>query len=45
LENDFGFQHDTLKVLKGGIQAWQDAGYGTEQLSGVICSTLALATP
>ena len=30
LEEEFGFEHDKLKALKGGLQGWQAAGYPIE---------------
>jgi transglutaminase-like putative cysteine protease len=31
LEEEFGFQHDRLKVVKGGINAWRQVGYPIEK--------------
>jgi 3-mercaptopyruvate sulfurtransferase SseA len=30
LEDNFGFKHDQLKLLKGGFPLWQQAGYPIE---------------
>jgi hypothetical protein len=30
LHSDFGFSYDNLKVLLGGIHAWEQAGLPTE---------------
>jgi len=35
LEEEFGFEHDKLKVIKGGFQGWQAAGYPIETQAAV----------
>ncbi len=35
LEDSYGFQHDNLKVLKGGFIAWRDAGYTIETITAI----------
>lgn len=35
LEEELGFEHDRLKVLKGGFLGWQEAGYPIETQAAV----------
>jgi|DewCreStandDraft_4_1066084.scaffolds.fasta_scaffold43761_2 3-mercaptopyruvate sulfurtransferase SseA len=35
LEDGYGFQHDKLRVLKGGFIAWINAGYPIETITAI----------
>jgi 3-mercaptopyruvate sulfurtransferase SseA len=35
LEDSFGFKHDLLRVLQGGFQGWELAGYPIETVTAV----------
>jgi 3-mercaptopyruvate sulfurtransferase SseA len=33
--DEFGYAHERLRVLEGGIAAWEEAGYSLEKTAAV----------